>query len=172
MWFLSIWPQVTIINPYTPASDNLLRSSVSAAGLTAATLVLTIIKNRLNVFQARSAFIFTYCRIAFEALVMAVWVAAFVCMILPKGKDFRLALKTPPYVPWNVAIFLAAVQMYVQIILPPIHAAIFTSGRFQQRCLHAFCRLDKNRRLFEYQYESRAVQDFISVLAKTVIASW
>lgn len=52
-------------------------------------------------------------RVVFEFVMMALWVAAFVTMLLPKEKDSRLLFNKPPYVEWDVAVVLAAFQVCV-----------------------------------------------------------
>lgn len=54
-----------------------------------------------------------YLRVVFEWVVMAFWAAAFVVMLLPKGKDYKNLFKRPPYGEWYAAVVLAAIEMYV-----------------------------------------------------------
>ena len=52
-------------------------------------------------------------RVIFEFIMMALWTASFITMLLPKGKDFRLLFNKPPYVEWDVAVALAALEVHV-----------------------------------------------------------
>ena len=49
---------------------------------------------------------------AIVELILAIfWAVAFVTMLFPKGKDFRLLFHKPPYIEWVCAIVLAGVEM-------------------------------------------------------------
>lgn len=86
---------------------------------------------------------------------MGLWTATFVTMILPKGKDYRHALETPPYAPWNVAIFLAALEMYVQTLFSNTRSAILTVWFFQQHGLRLLVGSRHARELPAAKYELR-----------------
>lgn len=50
-------------------------------------------------------------KILVEFVMMGLWTTTFVCMLLPKGKDFKYAFVKPPYGTWDAATALACIQM-------------------------------------------------------------
>lgn len=57
------------------------------------------------------ATVFKALRILVELLILGLWTTTFVCMLLPKGKDFRHAFDKPPYGTWGAGAAVAFVQM-------------------------------------------------------------
>jgi len=50
-------------------------------------------------------------KILVEFLILGLWTTTFVCMLLPKGRDFRHAFDKPPYGTWDAGAAVACVQM-------------------------------------------------------------
>ena len=75
--------------------------------------VPSLLKRDLSNSTAVGSYVLRFVRVVFEFVMMALWAAAFVTMLLPKGKDFRLLFNKPPYAEWDVAVVLAAFQVYV-----------------------------------------------------------
>ena len=50
-----------------------------------------------------------------ELVMMALWIASFITMLLPKGKDFRNLFDRPPHIVWDVAIAVAVVEASVYL---------------------------------------------------------
>lgn len=61
--------------------------------------------NRVAVMAAK------WFKILLEVVMMGLWTTAFICMLLPKGKDFRFAFVKPPYGTWDGAAAVSCVQM-------------------------------------------------------------
>lgn len=50
-------------------------------------------------------------KIGAEISLLVLWAGAAACMLMPKGKDFRVLFDEPPRVAWGVAVAVAAVEM-------------------------------------------------------------
>ena len=46
-----------------------------------------------------------------ELTLLAFWYGTMVLMCQPKGKDYKNMFDRPPYVPWGMGLFCAAVEM-------------------------------------------------------------
>ena len=46
-----------------------------------------------------------------EVTICGLWLATFIAMMLPKGKDFSHMFDRPPYSSWTFSILCAAVEM-------------------------------------------------------------
>ena len=46
-----------------------------------------------------------------EVLLCGFWIATFITMMLPKGKDFKHMFDQPPYTSWIFSILCAAMEM-------------------------------------------------------------
>ena len=70
-----------------------------------------ILKRDFTLSNTLSTYLVHFLRVLFELILIALWCAAFVTMLLPKGKDFRLLFNRPPYVQWNCAAVFAAIEL-------------------------------------------------------------
>lgn len=70
-----------------------------------------IFKQYYPLEKTLSTYLFHVLRVLYEFLLIALWCAAFVTMLLPKGKDFRLLFDKPPYVQWDCAAVFAAIEL-------------------------------------------------------------
>ncbi|KAK3177000.1 hypothetical protein OEA41_008326 [Lepraria neglecta] len=86
---------------------------ISSSMLTILISVPSLLKRDLSTSTAVGSYVLRFMRVVFEFVMMALWAAAFVTMLLPKGKDFRLLFNKPPYAEWDIAVVLAAFQVYV-----------------------------------------------------------
>ena len=84
--------------------------TVSASLLTILTAVPNIFHRELALSNTLSTYLFHFIRVLVEILLITFWGAAFITMLLPKGKDFRLLFYRPPYVKWDCAVVLAAIE--------------------------------------------------------------
>lgn len=94
--------------PFLKAADF---RPVSASLLTILIAVPDILNRDFTLSNTLSTYLFHFLRLLFELLLIALWCAAFVTMLLPKGKDFRLLFHRPPYVEWICAVVLAAIEL-------------------------------------------------------------
>lgn len=88
---------------------------ISASLLTILIAIPDILKQDFTLKDKLSTYLFHFLRVLFEFVLIALWCAAFVTMLLPKGKDFRLLFHRPPYVQWDCAIVLAAIEVLIFI---------------------------------------------------------
>ncbi|MCJ1465617.1 hypothetical protein MMC07_004236 [Pseudocyphellaria aurata] len=72
-------------------------------------------KLRILAVNAASPFAINTVRTITDLSLLVFWGAAFICMVLPKGKDERYGSSMPPYGPWAAATTLAAIEWYVFI---------------------------------------------------------
>ncbi|KAF6225077.1 hypothetical protein HO133_010272 [Letharia lupina] len=86
---------------------------ISASLLTILIAIPDILNRDFTLSNTLSTYLFHFLRLLFELLLIALWCAAFVTMLLPKGKDFRLLFHRPPYVEWICAVVLAAIELLV-----------------------------------------------------------
>ncbi|CAF9917215.1 hypothetical protein IMSHALPRED_003505 [Imshaugia aleurites] len=86
---------------------------ISASLLTILIATPDILNRDFTLPNTLSTHLFHFFRLVFEFLLIALWCAAFVTMLLPKGKDFRLLFHRPPYVQWDCAVVLAAIELLV-----------------------------------------------------------
>ena len=122
-----------LVNTYTPSSIPILlnegpkeqrhRTSathflktanfrpVSASLLTMLNAVPDMLGRDLAPSTKPSIYLFRSFRVLSELIIIALWSGAFVTMLLPKGKDFRLLFQRPPFVQWDCAAVLAAIEM-------------------------------------------------------------
>jgi len=84
---------------------------VSASLLTLILSLPTLLSQNLASTSHLGSYILHSLRILLEFILLAFWAAAFVTMLLPKGKDFKLLFEKPPYVEWDCAVALAAIEM-------------------------------------------------------------
>lgn len=54
---------------------------------------------------------FKWFKILVEVLMIGLWTTTFVCMLLPKGKDFKYAFVRPPYTTWAAGVVIACAEM-------------------------------------------------------------
>lgn len=85
--------------------------TVSASLLTILIAIPDILKRDFMLSTTLSTYLFHFVRVLVEFLLIALWCAAFVTMLLPKGKDFRLLFHRPPYVQWYCAAVFAAIEL-------------------------------------------------------------
>ena len=84
---------------------------VSASLLTILLTIPDILKQDFVLSNTLYTYLIHFLRVLFEFFLIALWCAAFVTMLLPKGKDFRLLFHRPPYVQWDCAAVLAAIEL-------------------------------------------------------------
>lgn len=99
-----------------PTTDS---HTVSASLLTVILTIPDILKQNFILSSTLSTHLIHFLRVLSEFFLIALWCAAFVTMLLPKGKDFRLLFHRPPYVQWDCAVALAAIELYVKPPPPP-----------------------------------------------------
>lgn len=92
-----------------------LSFGISASLLTILIAIPDILKRDFMLSTTLSTYLFHFVRVLVEFLLIALWCAAFVTMLLPKGKDFRLLFHRPPYVQWYCAAVFAAIELTVFI---------------------------------------------------------
>lgn len=85
--------------------------TVSASLLTIFLAIPDILKRDFRLLTKLTAYLIHFLRVLSEFILIALWCAAFVTMLLPKGKDFRLLFHRPPYVQWDCAVALAAIEL-------------------------------------------------------------
>ena len=91
---------------YAPAD----RIAVSASLATILVSILSILKQDITTRNAVRGHLIHFLRIVSELVMMALWIAVFITMLLPKGKDFRNLFDRPPHILWDVAIAIAVVE--------------------------------------------------------------
>ncbi|CAD6565683.1 MAG: hypothetical protein ASARMPREDX12_006719 [Alectoria sarmentosa] len=69
---------------------------ISASLLTILVAMPDILKRDFTLSNTLSTYLVHFLRVLFEVILTALWSAAFVTMLLPKGKDFRLLFNRPP----------------------------------------------------------------------------
>ena len=90
------------------------RTTVTASILTVPIAAVTLAKyNDARATTSRHRFFLYYMRVITEIILIAFWTAAFISMLLPKGKDYRQLFDKPPYVWWDIAILISVFQMSV-----------------------------------------------------------
>ena len=52
-----------------------------------------------------------YVLVLIEVVFVGLWCASFVCMLLPKGKDFKKLFVRPQYEMWDVGVAMAICEM-------------------------------------------------------------
>jgi hypothetical protein len=75
--------------------------------------VPNVLRWKLTVPNTRMAMVFNVFRLSFEGILCILWSLVFIQMVMPKGKDFRLAFNPPPYGQWIAAVVLAGFEMFV-----------------------------------------------------------
>ncbi|KAK0511757.1 hypothetical protein JMJ35_006330 [Cladonia borealis] len=70
----------------------------------------SILKQSITTKTAVRGHFIHFLRIISEFIMMALWIASFITMLLPKGKDFRVLFDKPPHIVWGVAIAIAILE--------------------------------------------------------------
>lgn len=83
----------------------------SASLISMLTAIPNFLKYRPRITNATKALTVNILRVCFELFLGALWGAAFVCMLLPKGKDFRYAFVRPPYGTWDAGAAVAIAEV-------------------------------------------------------------
>ena len=92
----------------SPTADS---CTVSASLLTLLIAVPDILKYEFTLPDTLSTYLIYFVRVLSDFILIALWCAASVTMLLPKGKDFRLLFDRPPYVQWDCAVVLAVIEL-------------------------------------------------------------
>ena len=91
------------------------RIAVSTSLATILVSITSILKQNITTRTAVRGHLIHFLRIVSELVMMALWIASFITMLLPKGKDFRNLFDSPPHIVWVVAIAIAVVEASVSL---------------------------------------------------------
>ena len=87
--------------------------AVSTSFATILVSIPSILKQDITTRTAVRGHLIHFLRIVAELVMMALWIASFITMLLPKGKDFRNLFDTPPHIVWDIAVAIAVVEASV-----------------------------------------------------------
>ena len=99
------------INCYAFADGNAVSTSLA----TIIVSIASILKQNITTRTALRGHLIHFLRIMSEFIMMALWIASFITMLLPKGKDFRVLFDKPPHIVWGVAIAIAILEASVSL---------------------------------------------------------
>ena len=123
------WPLPFHLQARTPYLCPLRRwsdCSASADGIAVSTALATILvsiasilKQNITTRTVVRGHLIHFLRIVSEFIMMALWIASFITMLLPKGKDYRDLFDKPPHIVWDIAIAItileASVSFYIHL---------------------------------------------------------